>query len=215
MPRSLLVHIGCGLSVSEQWINYDCSPTLRISKIPLIGPSLVRFVGGPAWPREVQYGDIVKGLKIEENSCRLIFSSHMLEHLNLQDFYTALKNIYSYLEPNGTFRAIVPDLEQHITDYYRSTKDSNKKSNASIEFIRNVHLGAEASRSSIMNRLREAFGNSRHQWLWDFDSLSSALKERGFRNVRRHKYGEWSDDLFRLVEEPSRHGKSICVEATK
>src|SRR3989338_2445761 len=143
MPKPQLVHIGCGLSVSEQWENYYCSPTLRLSKVPFLGPLFVKLIGGPVWPREVRYGDIVKGLKIKENSCRLIFSSHMLEHLDLEDFYLALKNIYSYLQPNGVFRAIVPDLEQYMTNYYRNTKDDNKKSTASIEFIRSAHLGVE------------------------------------------------------------------------
>ena len=30
------IHIGCGYAVGKSWKNYDCTPTSRIEKIPIL-----------------------------------------------------------------------------------------------------------------------------------------------------------------------------------
>ena len=74
----------------------------------------------PNWPQNVEFGDIVRGLPIEEGSCRAIYCSHVLEHLALDDFRVALHNTYRYLAPEGVFRFVVPDLKVLATDYVTS-----------------------------------------------------------------------------------------------
>jgi len=106
------LHIGCGLVAPESWKNVDASPTLVISKIPFLGKIILSLIDGPSWPENVEYGNILKGIKIKENSCDLVFASHVLEHLSYSDFHTALNNIYKYLKPGGIFRFIVPDLKK-------------------------------------------------------------------------------------------------------
>jgi hypothetical protein len=36
-PQPVLVQFGCGWSVSENWHNFDASPTLRFERLPLVG----------------------------------------------------------------------------------------------------------------------------------------------------------------------------------
>lgn len=112
------LHIGCGLNTPERWENIDASPTLIISKVPILGYLILSHINGPDWSKSVKYGNIVTGLKDKNNSCDLIFASHVLEHLSLADFHIAIENIYKYLKLEEIFRFIVPDLKQYVDTYY-------------------------------------------------------------------------------------------------
>ena len=52
--------------------------------------------------------------------------------------------------------------------------------------------------------MREVFGNSRHLWMWDERSLTKALSEAGFTDIRRCQFGDCSDPVFQSVEEMGR-----------
>lgn len=93
----IYVHYGCGLSAPKEWINFDVSLTLRIQKIPIIG-QIIKHKLNTVFPENVRYGDTIKGLPIDENSCDGIYCSHTLEHLSLQDFRIALKNTRKILK---------------------------------------------------------------------------------------------------------------------
>src|SRR3989442_2634462 len=99
--RALCVNVGCGLSTGASWVNIDSSPSLRLSRLPLVGEVLVRVARLPAWPPSARYGDIVKGTTIRPGSCDLIFASHVLEHLSEEDCSLALAHIYASLRPGG------------------------------------------------------------------------------------------------------------------
>lgn len=211
----IYLHIGCGITVSDQWLNMDTSPTLRLSKIPIVGSMIGSLLKAPKWPQSVQCGNIVKGLSLPRGSCSLIFASHVLEHLGLQDFHKALEHLHFYLRPNGILRIIVPDLECYLKIYDEQLRDKKLVPQAACQFMINSHLGCSGSRSGIFRRLREALANSRHQWLWDFYSLSDALVQHGFAKIRRSRFGDGSHPLFKLVEEEHRFKNAICLEATK
>lgn len=115
--EGLCLHIGCGLNIPDSWENIDASPSLILSKVPVLSSLLLILNRRPNWQKSVKYGDVIKGLNYQENSCDLIFAAHVLEHLSLSDFHLALDNIYSYLKPGGIFRFIVPDLKQYIDLY--------------------------------------------------------------------------------------------------
>lgn len=68
MNKKLYVQYGRGLSAPIEWKNFDVSPTLRIQKAPLIG-GLLKGRLNVVFPSNVLYGDIIKGLPIQDNSC--------------------------------------------------------------------------------------------------------------------------------------------------
>ena len=207
------VQIGAGLSTGPSWISYDSSPTLVLSKFPILGRLILKLLKGSNWPHDTRCGDIISGLPLQKNSCKLIFCSHMLEHLSLPDFEVVIRNIYNYLEPGGTFRFIVPDLEVYAKRYIE--KITQSRNTAAIDFIKETHLGGENSRRGFASRLREALANSRHQWLWDKYSLMGFLEHQGFLDIRQCQFGEWSDPHFLEVEDEGRHIDSICIECRK
>ena len=70
MSKLICVQYGCGFSAPENWINYDSSPTLRFEKMPLIGTLYTRRSKDKQnrFPKNVLYGDIIKGLPHKENT---------------------------------------------------------------------------------------------------------------------------------------------------
>src|SRR5436190_15654568 len=105
------LHYGCGLCETPGWYNCDGSPTLWLQRLPVLGAGFRKWLA-PRFPLGVHYGDIVSGLQIPPNTCEAVYCCHVLEHLAVDDLRKALRNTFTYLKPEGIFRAILPDFEQ-------------------------------------------------------------------------------------------------------
>ena len=140
MSAPLNVHYGCGFSAPENWVNYDISPTLLFEKIPILGHLYTRKSAHKTdrFPKNVRYGNIIKGLPHPPNSVSAIYCSHVLEHLSYEDCLTALKNPHALLQKGGVFRFVLPDLNAVITAYTQETSPD-----AAHHFMKNSLLGTE------------------------------------------------------------------------
>ncbi len=168
------VQYGCGMSAPPGWRNFDASPTLRIEKVPVIGRLFTRK--RVQFPKEAEYGDIVRGLPVPPGSCQGVYCSHVLEHLALSDFRVALRNTSRILKKGGTFRLVVPDLE------YLARKYLNDQSPTSAStFMEESGLGCQTRNRNLAGIVASYWGNSRHLWMWDFKSIQSGAHKRGFR----------------------------------
>ena len=207
------VQYGCGLSAPEEWINFDASPSLRLQKIPLIG-GFFKYIVTTPFPKNVKYGNIIKGLPVPENSCDGLYCSHVLEHLSLEDFRTSLKNSYKILRPGGVFRCLVPDLEYAAKKYVEQI--SQGKRQASLDFMGDdTLLGMNERPTGIKGLLRANFGNSKHLWMWDKYSLKEELETAGFKSIRNCSYHDAEDPQFKMVEEEGRFRNAVALEASK
>ncbi len=200
---------GCGLFAPEGWLNYDSSITLRLQKLPLIG-GLVPSGPFGRFPKNVLVGDIVKGLPMKGQSADLVYCSHVLEHLPLQDFRKALKNTFSMLKPGGTFRLVLPDLEAKAKNYLDRSDPE-----ASLIFMEETYLGKEQRPKSLRGFLHEFYRNDRHFWMWDYKSMKKELEDTGFENVRRAYFNDSDIKDFNEVEELRRWKDELGVECRK
>lgn len=207
-----LIHYGCGLDAPDQWQNFDASPTLRIQKIPIIG-SLVKNFLNVTFPDNVLYGDIVKGLPLAQNSCDIIYCSHVLEHLALDDFREALRNTHSILKPGGVFRLVVPDLESLILKY--NSDKNNNNSDASVTFMENSLLGTKTRTKGLKGTITTLYGNSNHLWMWDYSSLQNELRNCGFTDIKRVNFGDSGHNELSLVENKERFVDAVAISCTK
>lgn len=208
----LYVQYGCGLSAPDGWRNFDASPTLRIQKIPLVGVPLVK--SRVVFPKSVLYGDIVKGLPgIENNSCDGIYCSHVLEHLSLRDFRTALNNTYRYLKPGGIFRCVVPDLECSARSYVEGL--DKKDENAAHLFFQETLLGQPARLRGFKNLIIGMLGGAHYLWMWDQYSLSKELRDVGFTSIRNCTFNDSKDLNFTKVESEGRFRRAVAIECAK
>jgi hypothetical protein len=206
---SQYVQYGCGLFAPPTWTNFDASPTLRLQRLPVLGGMLTR--GGPIFPPNVRYGDVVRGLPVAPASCKAVYCSHVLEHLSLEDCRTALRNTYQHLVPGGIFRFVLPDLERLARDYVAAGDDPG----ASVTFMQNALLGAERRPRGAGAFLRNWLGNAAHQWMWDYKSLAAELRNAGFREVRRAQYHDSADPRFRDVEDEGRWTGQLGIECMR
>ena len=101
--------------------------------------------------------------------------SHILEHLSLQDFKTAIENTYKILRDDGIFRLVLPDLEYAIKNYIDDPSVS-----AAYNFLHETSLGRKTRNRGLFGLVKDYLGNSQHFWMWDYKSLANELKSAGF-----------------------------------
>jgi SAM-dependent methyltransferase len=208
---SLYVQYGCGEGSPEGWINFDASPTLKIQKFPIIGNFIRR--NKIKFPKSVKFGDVRKGLPIASESCAGVYASHVLEHLSLKDFHIALDETYRILRPGGRFRAIVPDISYYCKIYLNEYESGSAF--AASNFMRQTHLGYESRSVGLLGAWLASLQNSRHLWMWDYYSLSNALVEHGFTDVRLATFGDSVDRKFDLVESESRFINACAIDCIR
>lgn len=205
---NLYIQYGCGFSAPQGWRNFDSSPTLRFERLPLVGRLYTK--NSTRFPANVEYGDIVTGLPVSPGTCAGIYASHVLEHLTLADFRIALKHTYDLLQSGGTFRLVVPDLEVRAQQYLDS-----KTATAAEVFMRETRLGIESRPHSRLAQLLDLFSGSKHLWMWDVKGLAHELGQVGFVEIRRCQYGDSSNPMFKLVENPQRFVDAVAMDARK
>jgi hypothetical protein len=201
--NSQYVHYGCGLSAPQEWLNFDASPTLRLQKLPLLG----QMAGGPKFPSNVRYGNIVAGLPVTTRTCRAVYCSHVLEHLSLSHFRIALTNTRSLLAEGGIFRLVVPDLRVSARRYLEDDGDT-----AAIRFMEETCLGVLERPRGLTGLLRTVLGSSQHLWMWDFGSMRRELEAAGFKAIRAARSGDSEEPLFAAVEEESRWVDAVGIQ---
>jgi SAM-dependent methyltransferase len=203
------VQYGCGWSAPEEWLNFDSSLTLKWERLPILGRYTKNSQRDPA---NVRSGDIVRGLPVPDGSCSGVYASHVLEHLTLEDFHTAIDNSYRMLRTGGIFRLVVPDLEWSAREYVARLDRGDPTSNAT--FLRDTTLGYEKLAPGLIARLYRLFA-SPHLWMWDEISLIQALKDHGFSHIRRCRFGDCEDAVFSIVEEERRFEHAVAMEARR
>lgn len=107
----IMVNIGCGSTYHLEWINLDIASNS---------------------PHVISY-DIRKGLPFEDNSCDVVYSSHLLEHLKQCEAHDLVAEVYRVLRPGGIFRIVVPDLEQIARQYLLSLEHVREQRNEVTE----------------------------------------------------------------------------------
>jgi predicted SAM-dependent methyltransferase len=192
------VNIGCGLSGIPGWVNIDNSPTIVISRIPL----LRRWLKAPPWPRDVKRLDVRKGLPFSDGNVQYIYSSHTFEHFSYEDSLALSKECFRVLKPGGAIRIAVPDLGLIVKEYL-----SDPAPLASHTFL---------SRLSLSHSLRDILHpGSHHSQMFDSRSLIHLLGSAGFVAPEVKSYRQSVLPDIEQIELEVRRGESLYVEAKK
>ena len=208
------INVGCGQAPINGWRNFDNSLSVRLSKIPFIPDLLftLKILREPqyrfiqiAQSNEIEYGDITRGLPISDGVVEVLYSSHMLEHLNIKNALFFLKEAKRIIRPGGILRIAVPDLKKQVQKY---TADNDANAFLDKTLLAQPHL------DSFFQRLIFLFvGPRHHQWMYDGDSLCRLLKENGFIDVSIVPAGETKISNPGPLDLTERELESIYVEA--
>jgi hypothetical protein len=204
------IQFGCGLCAPATWRNFDAGPAFWIERnLPFLKPMLLKR-GFPDYPANIEYGDVIKGLPVAPGSAAAVYCSHVLEHLALDEFRATLRNVFTYLEPGGTFRFVLPDLEGLIRAYTSSSDPE-----AASRFMRDSYLGMDSQGKGISRLLRMLFGRSSHLWMWDEKNMARELADAGFNAIRRAQIGDNPDPRFADVEDAGRWENCLGMECRR
>ncbi|MHB8624641.1 MAG: class I SAM-dependent methyltransferase [Aggregatilineales bacterium] len=224
--KSDYLHLGCGTQQPEDWVNLDGSWNAWIAKHPhlksIVG--LMRLVPKSQlqlqWKPNVVVHDLRKPLPFNDNSMRVVYSSHTLEHLFHTQAEFLLSEIHRVLRPKGILRLVVPDLYR-IAQYYVTIYDQAKYKDVppADQFMRQLLIISEQPPSAFS--LYRMYQNSkdfhRHKWMYDAHSLSRMMLRGGFVEVEQKDYLKSRIDRIGEVEIASRvqDGAGICIEGIK
>jgi len=208
------INIGCGQSPTEDWENYDNSLGLRLSKIPmlvtiisaigLLSQKQMEFINF-ARNSNIRWADAAKHIPQEDNSVEVLYSSHMLEHLDRDEVVSFFKEARRVLMPGGIIRLSVPDLRLHINKYLEH-KDAD-------QFIDSTLLSTPKPKSLFGIIKFAIVGDRHHKWMYDGKSLCGLLESAGFVNPRVLKPGKTTISDPGTLDLEERVDESLYVEA--
>jgi len=196
--RSFRVNIGCGIDAPDAWYNIDNSPTILLSRVPL----LQKLPATPAWPANVRRHNVLKGLPFPDGSVEVIYSSHTFEHFTYPQSVAVAKECFRVLKPQGILRVAVPDLEKMVQDYLADPAPL-----ASHRFV---------DRLLLHKTWRDLLHpGAHHSQMFDRRSLLSMFAEAGFAGAEVSRFGDSAIPDILGIELESRSGESLYVEAVK
>jgi SAM-dependent methyltransferase len=180
---SIRVNIGCGITPTKGWNNYDNSWSIRLA--PILPSSTAKFfyVIGLLTKHQmnfinfsrssnIRWANAAKRIPEKDDSVDVIYCSHMLEHLDKREVCGFLNEARRVLRKGGVIRLSVPDLRRLVKDYL---------DNGDADRFVEATLLAIGHRSNIAGRIRELLvGPRNHRWMYDGLSLCNLLESFGF-----------------------------------
>jgi SAM-dependent methyltransferase len=200
--KMLKVHLGAFDQSVEGWKNTDITPHIWVARIPF-APLILYGLGVIPQQRYLQhknkvfnkldYLDLTKPLPFAVNSVKAMFSSHVFEHLFMDEVEILIKEIYRCLVPGGVCRVVVPDLEKIISIYSRYDPR---------EFISTIF--EVSARGDVKNSHHSGFTGP---------FLEKLFREAGFKeaSILSYRVGK-CPDLEKLDNRPE---ESLFFEAIK
>lgn len=208
-----IVNIGCGMNIIPGAINLDNSPSVRLARHKLLRHIVQPFVNKSqkeyisfAITNHIVVGDALK-LPFADNSVDLIYTSHMIEHLDLPSMDKFITECHRCLKKDGFIRIVTPDLDIHIENYHR-TKDA-------IGFACNTLL-YRTSGHTFKEKLRMAIaGDREHKIIYNGETLSNYISKHGFTNISVLKAGSTAIPYDTGIDLYWKADESLYVEAQK
>lgn len=208
------INLGCGASPTAGWLNYDNSLTVRIARYPgllriasrlkLVSSEHLSFAA-VALKAPVVWANVTRHIPAPDNSVSVVYSSHMLEHLDGGAANAFLAEVRRVLEPGGVLRLAVPDLAILAKDYVM-TGDGNA-------FINGTHLARQRPGTLIAKIRWLLVGDRGHAWMYDATSLIELLTRTGFVDARPLDPGVTTIGDAGQLNLREREHESLYVEA--
>lgn len=210
------VNVGCGATPTPGWDNFDNSPTIKLAKKPLLLPVLgklglvaeaSRKYADFAKNANITWADVTRHIPLPDNSAEVVYTSHMVEHLDRDDVTRFLKEAHRVLAPNGVIRVVVPDLKMRVEQYVRDG-DADK-------LMERTRL-ARRQRRKLTDKIRYLLaGDRQHMWMYDGASLARLLAATGFRDPRVLEAGATTIESPGELNLYERADESVYVEGRK
>jgi predicted SAM-dependent methyltransferase len=210
------INVGCGISPTIGWRNIDNSPSVFLSKNLFLSKLLykISFLDNEQFEYikfcssyNIEWANVSKKIPAKAGSVDVIYSSHMLEHLDRNQAIKFLHEVKRVLKPGGTIRIVLPDLRKLI-ERYNINKDAD-------DFILNSLLWIEQPKSFLQKLKFVLSGFRHHLWMYDDRSILKLLGNVGFTSARILKVGKTKISNPGKLSLNEREFDSLYVEAIK
>lgn len=212
----LRVNVGCGMTPTRDWRNFDNSFSLKLAQHGSLSSMLggLGLLSGPQREyvefcrrERIEWADATRRLPLPDASVEVLYSSHMLEHLDPEDARRFLGEARRLLAPGGILRVSVPDLARHVADY--------SASGDADAFVERAHMCVPRPKSLVARLKFFVVGPRHHQWMYDGRSLLRLLKTAGFSDPVVVEAGRTTIADPGALDLAERSDESVYVEARK
>jgi len=210
------INIGCGAHPFQGWVNYDHNIFIYFSRIPILKWLLKKINFIPFGFKEfmdiadsenIQYADGGNHIPESNDTVDVLYSSHMLEHLDVEETHTFLTESMRILKKGGILRLVVPDFDKLITAYSQHQNP--------LQFINDSCLVGKKPKSLIKKMQYLVQGHGWHFSMYNKLTLMELLEKYGFKKIQILKEGETNIlGCAHLNLSPHSH-ESIFIEAKK
>ncbi|MEK7830387.1 MAG: methyltransferase domain-containing protein [Acidobacteriota bacterium] len=213
-PDLKRLNVGCGDVPTVGWLNYDNSLSLRLAQYPL----LVTFLRGVGLISEkqrrfmrlvrehdIRYANAIKHIPEPDSSVEVLYTCHMLEHLERAEAESFLREAGRVLAHGGILRIVVPDLRHHVELYLR---DSDADS-----FIESLYVAVPKPVGLVGMLKYLLVGERHHLWMYDGASLCRLLQQAGFKDPQVLLPGKTTIAHPGQLDLFERDDESVYVEA--
>jgi SAM-dependent methyltransferase len=196
------LNLGCGAHAPESWVNIDRSPQIQLTKYPRMR-SMLRRAGilhdlhMSDWPENVIRRDLTKPLPFENGVASAAYSSHMLEHMFLDDARAFLRECARVMKPGAVMRMALPDAEEFAREMLSADGDPSGEAGLRYNELLRAHPESKPSGRRLV-----AFvgGSNWHRWQPTRGLVKSMLRDAGFTDVEEHTFREGALPEIEVVE---------------
>ena len=216
VDSAIQVNVGCGLSPTPGWLNFDNSLSVRVARWPVIPGLLARLglLGGQsaeltalARRGAVRFANAAALIPCADRSAAAVYSSHMIEHLDRAQARAFLAEVRRVLAPGGVLRVAAPDLSLLARDYVVTGNADG--------FVDGIHMGLDRP-VGLRGWLKWTLVGPRHHlWMYDGESLAALLREAGFEAPVVMPAGSTRIERPGHLDLSERAQESVYVEAVR
>ncbi|MDA0349288.1 MAG: methyltransferase domain-containing protein [Verrucomicrobia bacterium] len=216
--ETFFVNVGCGNHPTDGYLNFDGSPSVRLANWPLLARALktiglldhnqiefIRWLRGSG----VRFANVSKCIPLPDESVKVLYSSHMVEHLTKPALIRYFAEAKRVLTKDGVMRTVFPDISRQV-QHYSQHRDCDR-------FIENLKLAEIHKRLDSFRGIIQVlvFGDPGHKWMYDAESFARLLAIHGYRDIKICKSGETHIEEVGALNLCERDEESAYVEACK
>lgn len=215
------INLGCGEIRPEGWLNIDSSFNSFIQNYA-IGRFVAKKLNKKQYKNGIAtYMNLNKPWRrIKTGSVSVVYASHLFEHLSLNNRECFLQEANRVLQPKGTIRIVVPDMEGLAEEYLRKLRMGDEEAIVELMWALNLHKEGQYSGDSMVKNIVGFFQGYPHQhkYMYDAYSLTALMNNNNFKDIMESKFGEstYIDSIFEVeCDAEKSYENSIYIEAKK
>jgi len=145
---------------------------------------------------DVVYLDLRRRFPLPDDSFDLVYSEHVIEHVDYADGLHSLRESCRVLRPGGRIRIATPSLERLLRLYDADLSEVQRRYLrwARESFVADADVDLPGF---VVNNFLRAWG---HRFVYDAQTLRHALELAGFVDVEEQAVGESGDERLRGLE---------------